>query len=250
MQLAAAAVTPPMERAARQAAEAADALAGEVGVGSAYNWLGERGRIMAIRYANLLMCLVVLFGPGVVLGNETDLLVNGNFDSGPGAPWIENNGPSGYELIVTSDGAQLPAQSGAYLAWLGGVDSETHRLWQDVAVPSSATRLKLTGYRWISTEEPVDIGYDAVTIELRTPSGDLLESLVVWTNVDHTGGWYGFELNAGEAHAGETVRLELTAVTDSNNKTSFFFDTLALVAADDTGASRTSWGSVKSMFRR
>jgi hypothetical protein len=168
-----------------------------------------------------------------------NLLANGHFDLGPGGGWIELSGYTPpFPLIVPqdTDGVAsddelppgLPAQSPTYASWLGGVDSTTDVLYQDFAVPAGATGVQVVGYLTIATEETGP--YDVASIQLRSTSGALLESLVAWDSADVAPAWTAFFATPAGAYAGQTLRLQLTSTTDFIFGTSFFFDTVEVRA--------------------
>jgi len=101
-----------------------------------------------------------------------------------------------------------------------------------VAVPASATALRLRGYRCFATQEITATPWDTLVVTLQTTGGATLETLETWSNAD--GGavcsWSDFTLTAASARAGQTVRLHLQGTTDFSNITSFWVDTLVLEA--------------------
>jgi hypothetical protein len=161
-----------------------------------------------------------------------DLLVNGNFDVSTDAGWSESLAGG---MIVAGSSSNLPGEIDAYsapnLGWLGrlgGSDS----LRQDVEVPSATRRLVLRGRRWIdSREAPSSSASDSVKISLLETDGDLIEVLKSYDDGDETSGWVSFSATADRAHAGKTLRVELSSRNDDEVRTSFFFDDLVLEAA-------------------
>lgn len=156
------------------------------------------------------------------------LLSNGTFDIGPGGGWSESSA-SGLGLI-TND-LPMAARSGAYAAWLGGALNGNDTLRQGVTVPASATRLRLSGYRIIGTEETTAPEYDKLDLELRAPgAATVLETLAHFGDNNAAGAWTSFQVEATSAHAGEPVDLTVHATTDATLNTNFFIDSLVLEA--------------------
>ena len=183
-----------------------------------------------------------------------DLLVNGDSDAGPGWPWIEDSGSSGYPLIVEPPVLPVPPQSGTYAALLGGDFDVTHTLYQDIAVPETSAGLRLEGFRNISTEETFGV-YDLVWVEILDTSGALLESLAQWDNTYATGTWDAFVLPLAGTYAGQAIRVQLQATCDSTNRTLFLFDTLQMISLVPTAVAEQqqtvaeTWGQIKTKYR-
>jgi hypothetical protein len=173
---------------------------------------------------------VFLFGlcvVSLVVGGEaaiTNILINPDFDLGPGLPWVEYSSGS-YDIISPSNSLPtdvLPLPSGSYAAWLGGYDYAYDIIYQDITIPDYATTVELKGYRYIMTAEGQYPGiYDSVTIDV---NGSIL---FTWTNEDNTTSWMPFNTSLS-AYIGEPIRLRIAAETDASFWTSFFFDSLEL----------------------
>jgi hypothetical protein len=160
--------------------------------------------------------------------NTENLLVNGDFDAGPGSPWVES-GP--FPLIVGAGSlpAGLMPHSGSYATWQGGDINLNDALYQVVTVPDSVTSLMLTGVRSIATEELSLFEFDTVTVSLRSyPSLTPIEILATWSNLDATLGWVSFSFLVTDAGslAGQPVAIHFASSNDGSNVTNFHFDTL------------------------
>ncbi len=165
---------------------------------------------------------------------EVNVLVNGNFDTGPGSPWVEYSS-KGYQLINASNAIPITPHSGNYVAWLGGDTDYNDSLYQDIAIPSGTKYLSLNLYRWSWTEELTSNIYDQVVVSLRSPTTNgLLETLATWDNLDPTTGWVNQTVTILGDYAGSTVRLALDSSNDSTYPTNFFFDTISLNAKVET----------------
>jgi uncharacterized repeat protein (TIGR01451 family) len=179
----------------------------------------------SVRTAMVLGLLGILSFP-VSAAETVDVLVNGDFDAGPGLPWVEDDGGIGSPLIVTNGEANVSAQSGTYLLWLGGVTGTEMSASQDIVVPASVSNLHLTGYRMITSEDWR--GNDRLTIEVYSSEGLPLELLGEWTDMDPASGWTAFDAPLVGDYAGQTIRLQITGSNDSIYPTSFYIDTLVL----------------------
>jgi hypothetical protein len=122
--------------------------------------------------------LLVVFLYPVIYAHAEDILINGDFDYGPGIGWAEI---SDYPIIV--DNSELPyyiePHTSDFAAWLGGITNDLSTLYQDVAVPVG-TNIQLKMMLLITTEETSLAAYDTLTVSLRTTSGTLLETIGMW----------------------------------------------------------------------
>jgi hypothetical protein len=169
-----------------------------------------------------------------------DLFENGDFDSGAGVGWAESS-TGGFDLVVAE--ADIPAaldvvaDSGTFLAFLGGYDSATDEIHQGVTVPDDAGDIRLRGVGRIDSAEILeDIPFDIAFLEIQSETGEVLEELARFSNVEETGGRYGdFERRANGDYRGQTVRFQLRVTTDASRRTHFFFDTLVLEVGTCSG---------------
>ncbi len=161
-----------------------------------------------------------------------DLLVNPDFELGPASGWQQSSS-NGWDLIVSvgdADPYPIAPHDGNYGAWLAGDTYEDSILYQDVAIPDSATGLTITGYYQISTQE-VDGTADLAYLDLRDSFDALIEPLAEWSNQDVTTGWRSFSYIPTGDYAGRTIRVYFEGMCDGSAAlTSFFFDSLELSA--------------------
>lgn len=163
------------------------------------------------------------------------LLVNGNFEQGPGKGWAEYSS-NGYDLVVDDFGANtLSAHSGAWAAWLGGLDDETSILGQEVTVQPGQTVLSY--YYWIGSED--DCGYDFGDIYV---DGDFLTGHDLCQSTS-TGKWVRGTADLS-AYLGQKVLLEFVVTTDGSANSNFFLDDVALGGSAGAGAAEPERGPV------
>jgi hypothetical protein len=182
-----------------------------------------------------LVCVALVTAAALVTPGRAgagDILVNGNFDSAPlSTGWTQISDPL-YPPIVT--GVNLPPftspQSGACLAWMGGITNYSDAIYQDVTVPAGTTQLSFSGYFRIVTSETSPSIYDVCRVELLTPGNVLLETILYKTNLDANGSWAPFTKAFLGNYAGTTVRVRVSSTNDVTDVTSFVFDTFALTA--------------------
>lgn len=200
-----------------------------------------------------VLCLSIMLSLFSIDAVEAiELLVNGNFDSGNVA-WVEDSGNPNYNVIVNSTEAPIPPQSGTFLAWLGGFNSVTQTLYQNVVVPPGTASLQVKGFYWITTEETGG-QFDHATVALLSSDGSTtLETLRTWSNLNNTSAWMPFAVSTSGNYAGQTVRLQFSTVLDSSLNTNFFFDTIEFIANIPTDVPHLetgrSWASIKSLYR-
>lgn len=157
-----------------------------------------------------------------------NLLANPGFDSGT-ANWSESSS-GGYPLIGAPPSG-VAAHSAPNVAWMGGYDSANDQVWQvSIAVPASATMLRLKGQRIIGTEESGSTPYDFLTFRLRNAGGTPIETLATFSNADAVASWTPFEIYAISSYAGMSLQLHIQATTDIILSTGFLVDSLALEA--------------------
>lgn len=163
-----------------------------------------------------------------------NLLMNGSFDATPaGTGWIAAPIDSTYP-IVTNDAGGVPGQSGAYRAWMGGLErpvaSNKDSLYQEVAIPATTTTLVFNGYYDVRSVEGDANVYDRATIELVTTTNTQLQLIKSLDDNGETTAWTQVTQPITANVAGQTVRLRFTTASDPYDVTSFFFDTIELVA--------------------
>ena len=158
-----------------------------------------------------------------------NLLVNPNLDDAPaGTGWVQDP----FDLaIIQAPPAGVGAHSGTLVAWLGGyAELSDDHAYQDVAVPASATSLAVAGVIRIETEDSTAAAFDNASLQLRTTGGAVIADIGAWSNTSVTGSYLPFSVALPTAHAGETLRLQLDASTDSSLATSFYVDTFTVNA--------------------
>jgi hypothetical protein len=172
---------------------------------------------------------------------DSELLVNPGFESGKDVGWEETSDWPGIDLVVNENDAALTEEgvspyAGSFLAWLGGIpdnewDHNVTLIQQYVAIPATASSLTLSGRHLVKSVDDPDAEYDEAYLEFD------LDDAVVWqslrlTNLSASNDWISFSktTNDLERVAGKTLLFYAYARTDPTGKTSFFLDSLSLVA--------------------
>jgi len=150
----------------------------------------------------------------------TELIVNGGFE-GSAAPWTLSG-------AVRSTGA-FPHSGTGYLI-LGAANNANHMAFQQITIPSG-TSPSLTYWLNISTNETTTTTvFDRLFVEVRSTSGTLLATLATFSNLNGaTAGVYTLRGPNGLASfAGQTVRIQFRATTDSSLTTTFRVDDVSV----------------------
>ncbi|HEY3806199.1 MAG TPA: hypothetical protein VGL61_26530, partial [Kofleriaceae bacterium] len=128
-------------------------------------------------------------------------------------------------------------QTPSYMAWLGGVDGQDEHtdnnlvdsIYQDVTVPAGTTKVVLTGYYDVATEESGSTVYDRGSLSIMQ-NGTVLETVLSLTNATPTADWTAINYTLTHDVAGQTIRVFMTSSNDVTNPTSFYFDSFVLTA--------------------
>jgi len=157
-------------------------------------------------------------------GLTQQLLRDPGFEIGPsGSAWTASSG-------VITNSSKRQAHAGKFYAWLGGYGQvNTDTLSQQVSLPGGATRITLSYWIAIDTQEKSSRGsvestdaFDTLTIEVRS-SGGRTDELAAYSNVNAHGGYTRASADL-TAYKGQTVTLVFTAVEDRSLQTSFLLD--------------------------
>jgi Zn-dependent metalloprotease len=149
------------------------------------------------------------------------LLMDPGFELG-GEGWEAN--PRGNINFPVSKGAR----TGQGYVWLNGYGSVSRdNLYQDVTIPASAARTSLSFYLNLTTEETDTVANDILVVQVRSTSGELLETLATWSNLDANLGWVqrSFDLSA---YAGQTIRIYLEGSENASRASNFKLDDFSL----------------------
>ena len=154
-------------------------------------------------------------------GGGGNLLLNPGFET-VGANWTATAGVLGNPGI---------ARTGTQAAWLDGYGrTHTDSLFQQVAIPSTATAAKLCYWLRITTAEgATTTQFDKLQVQLRNSANTVLSTLGTFSNVNAS----AFSAYQQVCHnvgtfAGQTVRAFFLGTEDSSLQTSFFIDDTSL----------------------
>jgi lysyl endopeptidase len=174
--------------------------------------------------------------PGAQVPQGANVVANPGFESGASS-WTQSS--SAGAAIITND-ASL-AHAGSWYAWLGGGNSVTESITQDITVPATQPRLQFW-YRISTNETSTSSAYDTLTVSVTSPSsGATLATLVTLSNLNATSGWLQTQAYDLSAFAGQVVRLRFAVTTDFSDSTSFRIDDVSVTgAATSAGTNYTA----------
>jgi methionine-rich copper-binding protein CopC len=152
---------------------------------------------------------------------QQQLIVNGGFESGSGS-WTATSG------VITND-AQQAAHGGSYKAWMNGYGAaHTDSLYQQIAIPSSATSATLSFWLKIASDETTTSqAYDTLKVQVRNSSNTVLATLATYSNLNKGSSFVQrtFDLSA---YKGQTVRVYFEGIEGSAVATSFIVDDVSV----------------------
>jgi hypothetical protein len=153
-------------------------------------------------------------------GNE--LIVNGGFE-GSAAPWTLTGG------AVRSTGGNHRSGTG-YLI-LGGVNNASQSAFQQITIPSGTSPSLNFWLNVTSAETTTTTQFDRFFVEVRSTSGALLATLATFSNLNRVAAANAYTLRGPlnlSSFAGQTVRIQFRATTDSSLITSFRVDDVSV----------------------
>jgi zinc metalloprotease ZmpA len=154
-------------------------------------------------------------------GGGTNLLLNPGFET-VGANWTATAG------VLNNPNV---ARTGAQAAWLDGYGrTHTDTLFQQLAIPSTATGARLCYWLRITTAETTTTTvFDRLQVQIRNSANTVLSTLGTFSNLS-AGAFSAYTQvchNVG-SFAGQTVRVFFNGTEDVSLQTSFFIDDTSL----------------------
>lgn len=156
--------------------------------------------------------------PGAV-----ERLVNGGFE-GSTSPWVLS-GSSFY----TTNGA-YPHGGTGYVN-TGNTNNTTGIVYQQFAIPSTATTANLTFWLNVSsTETSTTTAYDKLYVEVYNSSGTLLTTLATYSNLNKSADGVYFQKSGFSllSYKGQTIRIRFRGVNGSVSPTIFRIDDVSV----------------------
>src|SRR6266581_4253195 len=156
---------------------------------------------------------------------QTELMVNGGFESSTSSGWSVSGGADVYSDFGL-------AYSGTYYLWLGGIISEVDAAYQTVTIPGSATVATLSFYYNIASDEVDPVAYDTFSATIRNTSGAVLATVGNWSNLNqdpNLGNPYYHQRTFNLLpYKGQTIRISFNSTNDSTLVTSFLVDNVSV----------------------
>jgi len=152
---------------------------------------------------------------------STQLIANSGFESGT-ASWTASSG-------VITNSTSVPKHGGSYLAWLNGYGAaHTDTIYQQVAIPSTATSATLAFWLQVQSDETTTTtAYDTLKVQVRNSSGTVLATLATYSNLNKGTSYLqkSFDLTS---YKGQTVQVYFVGTEGSTVQTSFLLDDVTL----------------------
>jgi hypothetical protein len=131
-----------------------------------------------------------------------------------------------YPAVSEAPGEAL---NGNGLAVMGGAESLSEYLYQDVKIPADATEALLDFWYNIETAESPDVMHDLLKILILRPDDNvLLAKADTLSNLNMTHRWAQSQQYDLMAFRGQQIRLKFKAKNDSLNPTTFSLDDVSL----------------------
>ena len=156
-------------------------------------------------------------------GTTTQMLANNGFESGQ-SPWSESSA-GGYQIVDPTN-----PHTGSDSAYLCGYNNCSDAIWQSVTLPSTTTKVVLSYWLYISTNESGATCYDYFRARLRTSAGSTISTVSTKCNANASG-WtqYTFDVTSAlSGYKGQSIQVYFLGTTDSSLISNFFVDDVQL----------------------
>lgn len=159
-------------------------------------------------------------------GACSEILRNGGFEDGDGnSVWLQASNKDDDPLIFNdNDGA---AHTGSWMAFFGYYNEVIEDLHQSVNIPSTASRVVLTYWRYLDTPD-TSAPHDFLIAQIRDENDNtVLTTLETVNNLGTQNSWEQVTFDV-TAYKGRTVNIHFHATTDVSNPSNFFVDDVSL----------------------
>ncbi len=183
---------------------------------------------------------LMLVAAGALAGetSTTQILLDPSFESGPFtiSPSAICTPPKPVSCIDVSSATMLASstsfqpKSGSKFITFGALGmAHVDFLSERVTIPATDSAI-LRFYLQVVTRERTKKPSDVLQVEIRTESGQLLETLATYSNVDESAR-YSEQVFDLTRYAGQTVRIVFVATEDHSQPTWFLLDDLTLTVS-------------------
>ena len=160
---------------------------------------------------------------GTGSGSCTEVMVNGDFEAFT-ASWFQQSNIAGDDLITDDE----PYGGSRYSAFLGYWPDAVEDLWQVVTIPATASRVDLTYWRRMESDDTGNQEHDFMRAEVRNQAGtEVLRTLETITNRSTKDTWERATFSL-VSYKGQTVRIQFHGTTDVSIHTNFLIDNISL----------------------
>ncbi|MDB6057088.1 MAG: hypothetical protein JWO95_932 [Verrucomicrobiales bacterium] len=160
---------------------------------------------------------------------QTQLIVNGGFETGDGTGWI---------LDGTEVANNYP-HTGLYTLWFGGLTTWADNSYQTVTVPSSISSATLSFYYNIVSQDTSGSPNDLFTATIQDSNGTDLATVGSWSNADSDQGAGGSSYHQKTfnlfPYRGQTIRVAFASTNNATLLTSFFLDDVSVLTTAVSG---------------
>lgn len=156
-----------------------------------------------------------------VTNPTSQLIVNGGFETNS-TPWVLSG------ATRRTDGN---ARTGTGYLREGAANSVSHTAYQTITIPSGSTPGLSFYLNVTSSETTTTTQYDRLFVEVRSSTGTLLTTLATFSNLNKVTASNAYTLRGTyglSAYAGQTVRIQFRATTDSSLITTFRIDDVSV----------------------
>lgn len=154
--------------------------------------------------------------------SSPERVLNGGFETVL-SPWVK----TGTGAFNTASGT--PAHGGTGFVYLGGGNSLTGTVVQQVTIPSNSTALFSFWLNVVSNETTTTGQYDKLFVEVLNSSGAVLATPAVYSNLNKgASGAYVQKTLDLAAFRGKTIKIQFRVVTDGSTTTTFRVDDVSL----------------------
>jgi subtilase family serine protease len=153
----------------------------------------------------------------------TQLLLNPGFDSGA-TSWVESSSGA-YEIVDTTK-----PHAGGTSAHLCGYATCQDSIYQTVTLPAKTTKVVLSDWIYISTQETSKACVDDLNLSLRTSNGAIISIPQRLSNTNSSA-WTQYTFNVTSAlsrYSGKSIEVYFNASNKATATTDFFVDDVAL----------------------
>lgn len=151
----------------------------------------------------------------------TELVVNGGFE-GSASPWVLSG-------AIWSTGGNQHSGTGYLIE--GGSNNASHAAYQQITIPSGTSPSLNFWLNVTSSETTTTTQFDKLFVEVRNTSGTLLSTLATFSNLNKVTPTNAYTLRGAyslSSFAGQTVRVQFRATTDSSLVTTFRIDDVSV----------------------